>query len=228
MKKSKLYAVLTGDIVDSSDIPVEKRKILPAKLRDIFRDITENFSIAVERQFQIYRGDSFQGVLSKPELALTISIFLKARLKAVELKKATGLRTRIAIGIGTLDFLPLKGTEGDGEAFRKSGNILDYMKKKKRELEVWTPSEEVNKEFDTELGFLDFLIERWSKAQSKAIVERIKGATQKKIAKELGVSQPAIHERLKAAGIKPIENLLERYKDLITGIINSECYNGNI
>jgi len=67
----------------------------------------------------IFRGDSFQGVLSRPDEALNAALIIRASLLSKFKGKRTRLDSRIAIGIGKIDYLPLdQAGEGDGEAFR--------------------------------------------------------------------------------------------------------------
>ena len=211
----KIFAVLTGDLIGSSRFNIEKQRdeVLLA-LKDSFNKI-ESIDI-IASNFEIHRGDSFQGVLSKPEEALQTAIILRSNLLSRFKGKRFRLDARISIGIGTIDYLPKEHVgEGDGEAFRNSGTELDKMKKGEHRLIIKTPWQDVNDEFQTESVLLDSLIQRWTKEQAEAILYQIHGLKQEEIAKILGISQPAVFQRLKTASYWSVQAFLERFRTVI-------------
>jgi hypothetical protein len=231
MRDLNLYAVLTGDLVGFSKFIDIDRNHMLSILKTSFNTIENIIPGSVSARFAIYRGDSFQGVLSHPKDALRVAIFIRASLRhSFERKQRRyAIDARIAVGIGTIDFLHADlGSEGDGEAFRRSGPILDRMKSTKgdQRLVIRTPWQEINDELDIECALVDVLINKWSTEQAQAIIQQIQGLTQEKIAKSLGVSQPAVQQRLKSAGGWAIEELCRRYERLILKVQSSGAYNG--
>ncbi len=227
MKNQKLYAVITGDVVGSSKIKGNQRSHLLSVLKSTFDTIEKIFPGRIQAPFEIHRGDSFQGVLSNPEDALRVVIVIRTSLRyGFETKqRQNALDARIVAGIGTIDFLPSgRGSEGDGEAFRRSGPTLDKMKGDKR-LVIRTPWEEINSELDVECALLDALINRWSNEQAQAIYAKISDLTQEQIAKQLGISQPAVRQRLKRAGSWAVEELYCRYERMIQKVKSTGTYN---
>lgn len=218
MKNNRLYTVITGDIVGSSRLTASQRSHLLSVMKSSFKTIKDILPDGIRAPFEIHRGDSFQGVLSKPEAALRVAIVIRAGLRhGFETKQRRyALDARIAVGIGPIDFLPAgRGSEGDGEAFRRSGPTLDGMKGDQRLL-IRTPWQAVDAELDIECALLDALVNRWSAEQSQAILGQIRGLTQEEAAREFGISQPAVRQRLKSAGGWAIEELCRRYEQLIT------------
>ncbi len=216
MKSQQLYAVITGDVVGSSKLPPEKRNQLQPVMIKSFQAVTRVLPDAVQAPFETYRGDGFQGVLSKPETAMRAVIVLRASLRHLfEVShKSHALDARIAVGIGHVDYLPEnRSADGDGKAFRISGPLLDGMKGNQRLL-FRTPWQEVNDELDVLCALLDVIIDHWTAAQAHAIVGWIRGLTQEKIAMELGISQPAARYRLKSAGNWAVDLLCRRYENL--------------
>ncbi|TVM04253.1 MAG: hypothetical protein CV087_01025 [Candidatus Brocadia sp. WS118] len=217
MKNIGLYAVVTGDIVGSSKLTTGQRSHLLSVLKSSFNTLKKILPDGIRAPFEIHRGDSFQGVLSKPEAALRVAIAIRTSLRhGFETKqRRNALDARIAVGIGPIDLLPAgRVAEGDGEAFRRSGPILDTMKGDQRLL-IRTPWQAVDAELDIECALLDALINRCSGAQAQAILGQIRGLTQEMAAQEFGVSQPAVRQRLKSAGGRAIEELCRRYEQLI-------------
>ncbi|MCX7987092.1 MAG: hypothetical protein N2662_09150, partial [Bacteroidales bacterium] len=82
-----MISVLTGDIIHSSRVSPEKwLKALKGVLGSIGSS---------PRQWEIFRGDSFQAEVGDPLEALEVSIKIKAAIKTIK-----GLDVRIAIGLG--------------------------------------------------------------------------------------------------------------------------------
>lgn len=229
METEKIYAVLTGDLIGSSRFKIKEREEVLTNLKDSFKIISPDI---VASRFVVFRGDSFQGVLSRPDEALNAALIIRASLLSKFKGKKTRLDARIAIGIGTIDYLPRdQAGEGDGEAFRNSGPELDKMKKGEQNIIVRTPWAEINEELRTECALLDALIQRWTKEQAEAIVyqwpKREFGETplqdqvsaheitQEVIARILKISQSALSQRLKTGGYWAVEVFLERFKEII-------------
>jgi len=224
MSSNELYAVLTGDIVGSKKISGNQRDNLLDALKLSFSAVEDIFPKVIHAPFEIHRGDSFQGTLSRPELALRVAVVIRAGLR-IHFKSKTGphgIDARIAMGIGTIDFLPAgRVSEGDGDAFRRSGPLLDMMKKNRRLL-VQTPWRDIDEELSVECALLDTLVTRWSAEQAVAVLTRMKGLTQEEAANMIGISQPAVRQRLKAAGWWALEHLLDRYERLICDAMNKD------
>lgn len=224
MEKKTLFAVLTGDLIGSSKFKGEQRKEMLQILKDSFNEIVPMILPGgVVSRFEIYRGDSFQGVISRPEKALSAAVGIRAGLLSGFRKKIHRLDARIAIGIGTIDFLPEEGGRaGDGEAFLYSGQTLDGMKKGEQNLIIKTPWQTVNEEFLVECALFDAIINRWTFEQAQAVLKYVKGLKQEEIARELRISQPAVGQRLKTAGTWAIQDFLKRYMLLIEQNIRSK------
>jgi len=216
METGKVYAVLTGDLIGSSRFRIQKREEVLSNLKESFQEISPDI---IASPFVVFRGDSFQGVLARPEEALKAALIIRATLLSKFKGKLTRLDARIAIGIGTIDYLSRDQVgEGDGEAFRNSGPELDKMKKREQNLVLRTPWAKINEELGIECALLDALIQRWTKEQAEAILYQIQEPelqTQKGIAKILKISQSALSQRLKTGGYWAVEVFLERFKEII-------------
>lgn len=229
MVKGKIYAVITGDIVDSSRFTLAWPHFLKV-LEKSFNYVKSKFNI--EDSFDYFRGDSFQIILSKPENALSIAISLRASLK-VFFKKSQRRKNlpdaQIVIGIGKLDYLPKNDTSstGIGAAFDRSGPKLDAIAKRKfkRYLTINSPWEKINDELDVECALLDMLIQKWSPEQAQVILYKMEGLTQVEMAKKIGISQKAIVDRLKNAGGNSVDLLCKRYESLIRNNISPVTIN---
>jgi hypothetical protein len=214
-----VYAVLTGDVVESSQLDAADKGMVIDALKETFQHIQEWGRAAgsdkTEPDFDIFRGDSFQGLLADPKNALKAALYIRAVMrKSQPADKEINWDARMALGIGTVDLLPENVSEGDGPAYRKSGPVLDGLKGDHR-LAVTTPWDEVNNEFKATCALLDAVITKWTAPQAEITWLLLEGQKAKDIAEELGISQAAVHYRVKGAGWFAIEAALQRYREVI-------------
>lgn len=211
-----LYAVITGDIVDSSKITKKEHSLLLNTLKSAFEKATSLYADQGETiPFDIFRGDSFQGLISHPESALEASLLIRGSLRKNQPESsAVSWDARTAIGIGTIDYKPQNISEGDGEAYRRSGPLLDKMKTHQR-LSILTPWEELNEEMNVQAALLDAIIAKWSPEQAEIVLELLEGKSRKIISQQFNISQAAVHYRVKGAAWSAVEKFLQRYKILI-------------
>ncbi len=215
MDTQKRYAVLTGDIVSSSKVKKSHKEQLSDTLKKSFSKIESFTESPIYPAFEIFRGDSFQGVLGDPLQALKSAIHIRATLRMNQPDKVkTNWDARLAVGIGTIDYLEDNATEGDGEAYRNSGPALDDQRGEER-MTIQTPWNSVNSEMEAECALMDAIIAKWSPPQAEIIIKLLDGMVQEAIAKELGISQAAVHYRTKGAGWFAVEKFLNRYHSLI-------------
>ncbi len=225
-QQSMLVAALTGDLVGSTlHIPADSKKhvnnalvFLKAALRFVQIDVLQN----PVQEFDIFRGDSFQGIVEIPKalyVALIIRLHLRLRSARVS-PDSQNLDARIAIGIGEISTSGARVSEHDGSALRRSGPLLDEMKQNEVRLRFRTPWDEITTELNTECKLLDALMSKWSTEQDEAILYHVLGMTQERIAGKIGISQSAVAQRLKRAGASAVDALLERYKTLAISSIS--------
>ncbi len=210
------YAVITGDIVESSQAEGVQKDDLNESLKEAFKNINEiSKKSETFPNFDIFRGDSFQGLLSDSSDALKAGILIRAMLRK---KQPSDVKSswdaRIAIGTGSVDYLPENISEGDGEAFQNSGPVLDNLKGDFR-LAVKTPNDEINDELNASCALLDAVIAKWTPNQAEIVIMLLNGMAPKAISKKLGISQAAVHYRVKGAGWFAVEILLKRYETLL-------------
>lgn len=204
----EIKAVITGDIVRSEEIAIDKRDFLLEVLRDIIRDLQNKSPMKME----IFRGDSFQIVLECPEAAMEIATMIRAGLKS---SSPTGVwDARLSIGIGTINYQSDSIVTSDGEAFKLSGRGLDAMGKNR--LAAKTCWEDVNEGLDVLLPFVDDLITGWSVNQANAVYHSIAlGLLQADIATSIGKSQQNVSKVLNSSKESLLKLSLKYFETII-------------
>jgi hypothetical protein len=195
-----MIAIITGDIINSEKHP-------SSEWMEMLKNFFAQFGPS-PMNWEIYRGDEFQLKVNK-ENALLTAIRLKALIKSVK-----GLDVRMAIGIGLETFLGAGVTESNGPAYQLSGRTLESLKDSKISLSIATDNEFYDRTLNLMLRLsLDFM-DDWSvvSAEIMTLVLENPEASQKEIAKQLGIKQSAVSQRLKRARLDLVEELLTYYQ----------------
>ncbi|MCE5226757.1 MAG: SatD family protein [Porphyromonadaceae bacterium] len=206
-----MNGIITGDIIDSTSIPIEHRKDLLTAISVI----SEELQVFSPLKCEIYRGDSFQIVVNRPEMAMLIAILLRAGLKSrIPKGSKQNWDARIAVGIGEMEFISDSILVSDGEAFRLSGREFDELGK--RNLAVRTRWEDANEELKISTAFADDIITNWTSSQSLVIYMSLAyQMTQKEIADKLGQSSQNISKLSNVAKEKLIRTYINRCTQII-------------
>lgn len=203
----EIKGIITGDIVNSSNIKGEDRN----KLLSIINGLVVELKSISLLKVEIYRGDSFQIYVDNPSQALKIAILIRAKLRSYDDKKWD---TRLAVGIGCVDFESENVVTSDGEAYLNSGREFDKLGKKR--LGVCTPWSDFNKELLVSTAFADNIISKWTSKQSKAVFLLIsKDITQKQLAEEMNTKPQNISQTLLKANESLFVAYIKRYESVI-------------
>jgi hypothetical protein len=200
--KDTIYAVATGDVVASSRLPAPRRRALHGAMTAAAEGLGEAWPGTLLGAVDLFRGDGWQMVLSRPELALRCGLYYRARLASEEFD------VRFAIALGTLDFIPgRRVSEGDGEAFRRSGEALESMSRGEG-MRLAFPGSPDEDALDTVVRLVDALAARWSGRQALAVTGALRGWSQEEIGRDCWprpVSQQAVQQHLDRAAWSGIE-----------------------
>ncbi|WP_298247193.1 hypothetical protein [uncultured Christiangramia sp.] len=213
-----MFAVITADLLNSTKYSAE----LLTEVLDIINAEIEGIEMKYKNsKFELYRGDSIQGVL-EPVFSFRSALRIKTavnKLRSQEAIHSNSYRIeadlRISIGIGKIEFKRDSIMESNGEAFQFSGRTLDDMKKTGRKMTLTTGINEINNEFDNAFLLFDTITDKWSSASAEVIYYLLKEMKETEIADALGISQSAVNQRKKAAGWDAILSLMERYEQVM-------------
>lgn len=210
-----IKGVITGDLVNSTNIAAKWRQTVVNALHKCVTESQRLTSVKLE----IYRGDSFQVVVEKPEYALLVAIALRAKLKSKTPDKQEMWDARLAVGVGEVSFESGNIVTSDGEAFRQSGRSFDHMGKKR--LVVSTPWSDFNKEIDLVTRFADDVITSWTAKQARVVYYSMlfPNKLQKDLAEELGMTRQNFNYHWSSSRGKLIFDYVDFFKSLISKYI---------
>lgn len=219
-KNQKLYSVITGDIVKSSKLSIDQHKKLIKVMRSCSKEVQKIFPGALKYEPELFRGDSWQLLVQKPEEALSIALFYRAYIKANMMIRK--IDARMAISVGTVDFV--ESSFGIGDAYKISGKALD--KKGKRRIKFVSDVVDDSSTIDLIIYNIDFISARWTANQSKIILLALQNNDQNTIAGKLKISQQAVSKQLDSTGWNIVYSNINYYKNILSNknkknIINS-------
>lgn len=213
IRKNKIYAVITGDIVRSSKLPLVRRKKLVSNIGVASDRLRKFFGDIVPLPVDIFRGDSWQMLISDHASVVTAAVFFRATLK--DLWKSGSIDTRIAIGVGKVDFIPgNRVSEGDGEAFRLAAEALESMNKHVR-MQCMCSDKELEKNINVIVHLLDAIVMRWTDKQALAVSGAMRGFKQEEITRlwDPSITQQNVAKHLSKAKWYQVKSALDYTKN---------------
>ena len=226
-------AVITGDIVDSKEISPLSRQSLYKDLDLVFKELKQKHWID---NYEMYRGDSFQCVMTQKFISLKVAIYLRAFIKAYiveedKLPVSKNLKDvpsptkgyypgnqdiRLSIGIGKVDFYNEKSlAHSDGPAFWFSGQGLDHLKKAPYRMSIKTEEDKLNESLEPSILLLDAVLQKWTNNQAEIIKYKLQDYKEEEASRELKISQSAVNQRIKTSQWFAIEKLLQYFEKTI-------------
>ena len=193
----------------------EKFSKIPDLIRASFQAVNRLVSKNERLSYEIIRMDEFLGLSESPSSCIRSVIMLFSAFRFLsyrELKERLDLR--ICIGTGPVEFAQDHLRESDGTAFRAATEGNRTMKRHQR-ISILTPDSNLNDEFSLSCSFMDIMIHDWSDEQAEALFLNLTGKNQMEISQMLGISQPAVNRRLKAAHFDTIQKFIQRAESLL-------------
>lgn len=212
-----IFAVISGDVVKSSAIPIQELVKLRSVTFQISADIAKIIDKPYSLGFSLYKGDSFQALIYQPETSPLIALVFRTLLRNAFLPFK--LDARIAIGIGQVESIPQNADQlGYGPAYTSAGRLLQSMKSR-IELLVSSDNQKLDEQINGYLSLINNLARQWSTGQIKAISTAFNYLNTdnliQRIAKERKVAESTTSIHLKKASYLPIRNAMEIVSTLI-------------
>lgn len=206
-----MCAVLTGDVVGSSSLSME----LHSQMIGLLKSMNQAFPAVVFGEVDVFRGDSWQLVLSEASAALKVSLHLRACLKRERVFSADS-RISIALGEANLEQVnPERVSESTGDLFLVSGRNLGQLRGDLCMCVSILQNEPLSAALDGMIVLVDSLVRSWSVEQARAVAGMLMGQKQKDIAETFGVGQSSVHKSLRAAHWPEMECVLERFSQAV-------------
>lgn len=222
MRKNKIYASISADIVDSTSLSVKNLKQLHSTIKNVLSQLD---SVVTPLWGRVVRGDTIECILGYPAYALRIALAIKCYLKywmsTVESSPmAREYSLRYSIGIGTMREVDLEEGFLDGPAIYMSGRNLDQMNSNQyAAFDCETDCADFIGLLDINLCLLDSVINDLSAKQAIVIYNKLLRFPEVIIAREMGISQAAVNYRSTSAHWTLINRTIDRFE-----ILNFEDY----
>ena len=222
MTGKKTYAVVTGDIVGSSKLIIDGQLNVSSTILSAVSRISAHFQSSIHGDIDIFRGDSWQMVITEPEFSLRIGLLLRSFLQSSQ--RFNQFDTRLSIGFGSIEYLPEKNiSTGNGEAFLLSGTGLESCKKPIRMCLTFPQGSRssTTQALNIIIRLIDLHVQRWTNKQAEAVSGALIGLTQREIANNWvkePVTQQAISQHLEGAGWNQINDSLEYFESILPSL----------
>lgn len=215
MTEKAHYAVVSGELAPGSRVSDEQFSKIPDLLRASFQAVNRLLKGKGKLSYEIIRMDEFLGLSESPEDCMRSVIMLFSAFRFLSYKELKErLDLKMCVGIGPVEFAQDHLRESAGTAFRTATDGNSKMKRNKR-IRIITTNNVLNEEFELSCSFMDILIHDWSDEQAEAMFLNLTGKNQMEISQMLGISQPAVNRRLKAAHADTIQKFIRRFEHLL-------------
>lgn len=196
-----MTSVITGDIVNS------RRSITKTWLKVLKKELSKLGD--TPKQWEIFRGDSFQIEVKNPADALITAIKIKAAIKSQK-----GVDVRMALGIGDKTHNAKNITESNGSAFVHSGELVGELKSRKVNMAVKSINAQFNDEINLYLKLALIVMDSWTTNTAETIYAKLEypDKSQKDLGRLLRKPQNAVSTRLKRACYYEIMDVIEMYR----------------
>jgi len=209
------YAVVSGELAPVSRISDEQFSKIPDLIRASFQAVNRLVAGSGKLSYEIIRMDEFLGLSESPVNCIRSVIMLFSAFRFLSYKELKErLDLKICIGIGPVEFAQDHLRESAGTAFRTATEGSGKMKRNQR-IRIITTDKALNEEFELSCSFMDIMIHNWSDEQAEAMFLNLTGKNQMEISQMLGISQPAVNRRLKAAHFDTIHKFINRFEHLL-------------
>lgn len=215
MVEDRFYAVLTGDLVGSGQLSGDELDDVRSSIIKRSGDIDGWKTGLVKGKLEFFRGDSWQLLLSKPELAMRVAVFLRASIIA-----SGKADSRMSIGLGNIDNISeQKLLMSTGEAFSLSGHGLDELTGySEMTIKISRSAGPLFEWLPVVANLCDSLIKQWTQRQAEVITFAVdpEEPTHEEIAKKLtpAVTKQAVTKILNGANWHSLRKVINQFEKM--------------
>lgn len=195
-----MIGIITADLINSRKVPAAQwMQELKKELKEWGKE---------GRDWEIYRGDSFQLRIKEPGQLLFAAILLKAAIRSI-----APLDIRMGLGIGEEHYVSERLLENNGPAYVYSGEIFEELEKEQQGIMFKSEYTELNEEINLMLRLAMTIMDNWSINSAKMVCLAFKHPEKNQTA--LGaiehISQNSVSARLSRAHFEVINTLVEYF-----------------
>ena len=204
-----IYSAFKGDLVESRK--AEDREAVQEQLLAVVDAANSYFTAWIVAKLIVTHGDEFQGLLSLDGARQFVSIyeFFRAKLK---------LRLRMALGVGPLETaLQSVAIAMDGPAWHRAKYALEQAAVKGIPLHVELPSPFLTRQANLLLLVMSEIEDGWRPSHRETIALLQQERSQEEVARQLGITQGAVSQRLSHARWRTYQEL----KSAVAGILSA-------
>ncbi len=178
-----MTSIITGDIIES-------QKVKTTDWIDNLKELLNHFG-KEQKDWEIYRGDSFQIEIKDPKEALWAAIRIKAFLKSGKMD------ARMGIGIGNKPKSAIKISESTGDVFIYAGQVFDSLKKDKITMGIKSNNSTINDTLNLMLQLALTIMDNWPQQSAEYVFAAIENPmlTQKELGLKLNIKQASVSRR---------------------------------
>ncbi len=209
--KAKQYAVLTTDIVHSTQLNATNYAAVMTALEKLLKSHELKYGC----KFEIFRGDSFQvlypNIIDAMKSTLSIRLFMQSGIDCTAVKLTQSFAT------GSIDKASTKLSNSLGEAFILSGRALD--KSSRGDLIVQITSTAGVNDLTISTLFLRHLLDGLTEKQAEVLYYYIDFdfPEQQSIADHMNMTRQNISAHLKRSGAELVKAYLLGYRKICLG-----------
>lgn len=204
-----MIAVIKGDIVDSRSLKEPEKWLEPLK---------EKFSEWGEtpKNWELAWGDAFQLEVSDVAQSLWKALQIKALIRGIApfSGNISTIDVRMSIGIGRKEYVANRISESNGDAFHRSGERFESLKKEKRTLALKSPWDNFDAEINLYLKLACTFMDTWSVSSANLvrIALQYPNATQTEIGKILKIKQNSVSGRWSRANMDEVREVEKMFR----------------
>lgn len=183
---TRIYAVLTGDLVNSSKLSSDQSMQAMQWLRDAVRSFAAAYPDSIHGDLDTFRHDSWQLLMTNPAYSIRAAVYLRASLK-LHSERKDKYDSRVSIGVGEVETIAeSRISDSRGAAFTTSGKNLDAMEQTRIACEVQGGEQAASALLgEVAIPLLDCVVAGWTAREAYAIQRTLEGHTQEQVAELL-------------------------------------------
>ncbi len=188
------HIVLIGDIIASKEIT--DRLNFQKKFTDVLVKPNKTYYNSMISPLTLTIGDEFQTVLWEATNLFNIVNLIERDIPEISL--------RYGIGLGKIDTeINSQSAIGmDGPAFHYARTAVEIARKERKRFHFNCDDQLLQKRINVMLDWIDITIKKWTHQRKEIFYQFLEKKTQREIAQNLGITQPAVSQNVSDRAFK--------------------------